>query len=212
MINKASVFVLYDDVQYTKNDWRNRNIIKTSEGSFWLTIPVKYKFRGKDTQKINETKILDKAWASKHWARIKQVYSKAEFFSLYNAIFEDMYLNKLQNLEYLSEINQLIIRTICELLDIKTKIMSSTEFQLAEDRNERLLGICHELGATTYLSGPAAKDYMNINLFEDAGIHVEWMVYSGYLSYNQQGGDFEHGVSVLDLLFNCGHNSCDYMS
>lgn len=209
MINMADVFVLYDDMQYTRRDWRNRNKIKTPLGLQWLTIPVEVK--GKYHQKINETKVSDKAWALKHWTRIKQVYSKAEFFSDYNAILEDMYLNKLQSLEYLSEINQLIIRTICDLLDIKTKIMSSTEFWLAEDRIERLLGICHELGATTYLSGPAAKDYMNLNLFKDAGIHVEWMVYSGYPSYNQQGGDFEHGVTVMDLLFNNGKDSKNFM-
>jgi hypothetical protein len=212
MINMADVFVLYDDVQYTKNDWRNRNMIKTFEGPSWLTMPVKYKFRGKDTQKINETKILDKAWALKHWARIKQVYSKAEFFSVYNAIFEEMYLNKLQNLEYLSEINQLMIKTICEVLDIKTKIISSAEFQLTEDRNERLLQICHDLDATQYLSGPAAKEYMDMNLFKDAGVEVIWMDYSKYPVYEQMYGVFEHGVSILDVIFNCGPKSMIHMA
>ena len=209
MINMADVFVLYDDMQYTRRDWRNRNKIMTSSGLQWLTIPVNVK--GKYYQKINETKVTDKTWALKHWIRIKQAYGKSEFFSVYNAILEDIYLNKLLSLEHLSEINQLMIKAICEILDIKTKIISSAVFQLTEDRNERLLGICHTLGATTYLSGPAAKEYMDVKLFERAGVEVSWMDYSNYPVYQQKYGEFEHSVTVLDLLFNNGLESKKFM-
>lgn len=209
MINMADVFVLYDDMQYTRRDWRNRNKIMTPSGLQWLTIPVEIK--GKYHQRVNETKVSDISWAPKHWARIKQVYGKTKFFGVYDAIFEDLYLKKLQNLEYLSDINHLIIKKICEVLDIETKIMNSKDFHLAEERSERLLGICRELGATSYLSGPAAKDYMDEELFERNGVGLSWMDYNNYPVYEQKYGEFEHGVTILDLLFNSGPSVKKFM-
>ena len=109
--------------------------------------------------------------------------------------------------EYISEINRHFIDAINEKMDIKTKIYDSREFVLAEGKSERLLALCQELGATTYLSGPAARDYLDESIFKDAGIGVEWMSYSGYQEYHQLFPPFEHGVSVIDLILNEGDNA-----
>ena len=111
----------------------------------------------------------------------------------------------------LSKINAELIKIICVLLKIDTKILDSREFKLEGDRNSRLVSICKQLGASHYLSGPAANSYLNEQMLQDAGIKTEWMNYSGYPEYEQRFPPFEHGVSFLDLLFNEGENARDYM-
>ncbi len=202
LINQVDEFILYDDMQYTRRDWRNRNKIKTSQGLKWLTISVQVK--GKYFQKINETKISDKDWGVKHWNNIKQNYSKAKYFKDYKDIFEDLYLNS--NEDYLSEVNYKFIVAINKILGITTKIRWSSEFELVEGQTEKLLGICEQCNADVYLSGPAAKDYFNAELAKEKGIEVEWIDYSGYKEYEQQYPPFEHGVSILDLIFNTGES------
>jgi hypothetical protein len=207
MINMVDEFILYDDVQYTRRDWRNRNKIKTPQGLKWLTIPVEVK--GKYFQKINETKISEKNWGKKHWESIKFNYSKAKCFKEYKDIFEYLYLNCDEI--YLSQINFKFINVINEILGIKTKIRWSSEFDLVDGKSERLLGICKDCNADVYLSGPAAKCYLDEELFEKEGIKVEWMDYSGYPEYNQLYPPFEHGVTILDLIFNEGNNAPKFM-
>ena len=198
-INKADVFVLYDDMQYTKRDWRNRNLIKTAKGLQWLTIPVQVK--GKYFQKINETIVSEKDWNKSHWDQIRNAYRQAPYFKTYQSFFEDLY--KSSNEEYLSKINHSFLSSICGLLGISTKFMWSHEFELKGDKSEKLLNICRELNATHYISGPAAKDYLDESLFKAENITVEWMEYN-YNEYPQQFPPFQHGVSIIDLLFNCG--------
>lgn len=207
LINMVDEFVLYDDVQYTRRDWRNRNKIKTPSGLIWLTIPVEVK--GKYFQKINETRISEKDWAKKHWRTISLNYAKARYFREYKEIFEELYLSCDE--EYLSLINYRFITAINQVLGITTKIRWSSEFTLLDGKNERLIGICKECKANVYLSGPAAKDYIDESLFEKEGIKVEWMDYSGYPEYNQLYPPFEHGVSIIDLIFNEGPNATKFM-
>lgn len=207
LINMVDEFVVYDDMQYTRRDWRNRNRIKTSHGLTWLTIPVEVK--GKYFQKIDETKVSEKEWAKKHWQQIRQNYAKAKYFQEYKDVFEELYLKCDE--EYLSQINYRFIIAINEILEIKTKIRYSSEFELADGQTEKLLTICKQCGADTYLSGPAAKDYFDEGLAKQENIKVEWMDYSGYAEYNQLFPPFEHGVSVLDLLFNEGVHAKEYM-
>lgn len=207
LINMVDEFILYDDMQYTKRDWRNRNKIKTSQGLKWLTIPVEVK--GKYFQKINETKVSDKEWAENHWQQIKQNYSRAKYFKTYKDIFEELYLNS--NEDYLSQINYKFIIEICKILGIDTKIHWSDEFQLEGGQTEKLLGICKQLNAEVYISGPSAKGYFNEELAKKEGIKVEWINYEGYLKYNQRFGLFEHNVSILDLIFNEGPEAKKYM-
>ena len=207
LINMVDEFILYDDMQYTRRDWRNRNKIKTPNGLVWLTIPVEVK--GKYFQKISETKISEKDWAKKHWQAITYNYSKAKYFKEYKDIFEELYLNCKE--EYLSQINYKFISVINETLGIKTKLRWSSEFKLLDGQTEKLLGICKDCNTDIYLSGPAAKDYFNEELAKRENIKVEWMDYSGYKEYEQFNPPFEHGVTILDLIFNEGKNAKKFM-
>ena len=206
LINMVDEFIFYDEVQYTKNDWRNRNKIKTPQGIQWLTIPVRQESL---EQKIKDTKISDKKWNIKHWRTISQNYSKSKYFKDYKDIFEELYLKCDE--EYLSQINYKFITTINEILEIKTKLRWSSEFELVDGQTEKLLGICKDCNADIYLSGPAAKDYFNEDLAKQENIKVEWMDYSGYKEYEQLNSPFEHGVSILDLIFNQGANAKEFM-
>ncbi len=203
----ADEFVLYDDMQYTRRDWRNRNQIKTKDGLKWLSIPVEVK--GKYFQKINETKVSESDWGEKHWNTILHNYSKAKFFNEYKIIFEELYLNSKE--EFLSKINYNFIKAICDILDIRTEMKWSSEFNLLEEKTERLVDICKNEGATDYYSGPAAKAYMNEELFEKENIKIHYFDYSGYPEYTQLHGDFTHAVSILDLIFNEGPDSKKFM-
>ncbi|MFN4219965.1 MAG: WbqC family protein [bacterium] len=207
VINMVDEFVILDDVQYTKRDWRNRNIIKAPNGLIWLTIPVEVK--GKYFQKIKEVIIADNKWNKKHWLTLLHSYSKAKYFKEYKEFFEELYLNCKE--KFLSEVNYKFITSINKLLGIKTKIRWSSEFYLAEGKNERLIQICKQAGASVYLTGPFAKNYLNENLFKENGIQVEWMDYNGYPEYNQLYPPFEHKVSIIDLIFNEGPNSTKFM-
>ena len=206
-IAMADDFVIYDDMQYTRRDWRNRNIIKTLGGNKWLTIPVEVK--GKFFQKINETKISDANWNKQHWNIIKQHYSKAPKFHVYKDFFEDLYLNSFSS--NLTEINFKFIKAICEILEINTRFHFSSDFILEDDRTERLVSICKSLEATDYFSGPAAKVYMDEEVFHKANVKLNYFDYSNYPEYKQLNAPFEHGVSILDLLFNEGENAREFL-
>jgi len=208
IINMADVLVLFDDMQYTKRDWRNRNIIQTQQGLQWLTIPVIVK--GKYLQKIRETKVADIEWNKQHWIRIKQSYSKSKYFKNYSDIFEDIYMNFDE--KYLSMINYKLIVTINNILGIRTKIRWSDEFNLdCNNQTEQIIGICKECNADIYISGPAAKDYFDEGLAEKSNIQVNWMGYTNYKEYKQLFTPFSHQVTILDLIFNEGPNTKKYL-
>ncbi len=207
MIALVDEFILYDDMQYTRRDWRNRNKIKTPNGLSWLTVPVEVK--GKYFQKINETIISEPKWAKDHWATIKQFHSKAKFFKDYKDVFENYYLNN--NEQLLSLVNYELIKIINDILGIKTKISWSSDYTLADGQTERLLDLVQQAGGKEYISGPAAKDYIVDSLFEDAGVKLTWMDYSGYPEYTQLYPPFEHGVTILDLIFNEGPDAANFM-
>ena len=200
-------FILYDDVQYTRRDWRNRNKIKTPSGSKWITIPVDVK--GKYFQLIKDTRISDSQWNQNHWNAIVHNYSKAKYFLDYRNIFEKLYLGT--NDIFLSDINRRFLSEICNILNIKTEISWSMDYNLIEGKTERLVELCKQAGATEYISGPAAKDYIDNNLFEEEGISLHFMDYSGYPEYNQLYPPFDHAVSIIDLIFNEGPDAQKYM-
>ena len=207
LINLVDEFVLFDDMQYTRRDWRNRNLIKTRAGAKWLTIPVAVK--GNFFQKIKDTRVSDPGWATKHWGSIVHNYSKAHYFAQYREPFERLYLGSQEN--FLSQINYAFLTAICKILGIDTRITWSDDFVPAEGKTERLVSICKQTGATTYISGPAARDYIDETLFNDANISLEYMDYSSYPEYRQLFPPFEHGVSVIDLIFNEGPDAPKYM-
>jgi len=206
IIKQVDEFIFYDDVQYTKNDWRNRNKIKTSSGPLWLTIPVRQETL---SQKINETKVSQDNWAEKHWKSISLNYSKAPFYNLYKERLELFFME--MKSPYLSEINRSAIELLNSFLGIKTALTSSADYKLIEGKNERLIDLILQAGGTHYLSGPSAKDYIREDLFKEAGIEISWMDYSGYIEYPQLFPPFVHAVSVLDLILNTGPDSKEFM-
>jgi hypothetical protein len=166
LINLVDEFILYDDMQYTRRDWRNRNIIKTPRGPIWLTIPVEVK--GKYFQKIKDTTISDPNWGKTHWTTIVHNYSKAKYFAMHREVFENLYLSSEER--FLSRVNYLFLTAICEILDIKTKISWSMDYNPGSGKTERLVDLSKQAGATEYVSGPRAKDYLQEELFTNEGI------------------------------------------
>lgn len=206
MIAAVDEFIVYDDMQYTKRDWRNRNQIKTPEGVRWLTIPVKTS--GRFAQKIRDTEIDGSRWQADHWKSLLTNYRKAKHFDEIAAWLEVVYKHEHRTI---TDLNLAFISAICDFIGIKTKISRSWHYRLDDGKTERLVSLCQQAGATKYISGPAAKDYIEPHFFEDAGINLAWFDYQGYPEYPQLWGDFVHGVSILDLLFNCGSDAKKYM-
>jgi hypothetical protein len=207
MIRRVDEFILFDDMQYTRRDWRNRNRIKTPSGVQWLTIPVQVK--GKYFQAINETRVDGSAWAREHWRTLAHNYGRAPYFKEYAPALEHLYMTLGE--EFLSRINYLFLRHVCDLLGIKTAITWSTDYRPTEGKTERLISLCKQAGATEYLSGPAARCYIQEELFVREGIGLSYMDYTGYPEYRQLFPPFEHAVTVLDLLFNEGPDARKYM-
>lgn len=207
LINMVDEFVLYDDVQFTRRDWRNRNRIKTRDGLRWMTIPASVK--GNYKQSIIETRIADRGWAKQHFATIRHNYSRAPFFAQYEDELAHMYLDC--SLDYLSEINHRFLEGMCSLLGISTSVRWSSDYRLVEGRTERLVDLCAQLGAQEYLCGPSSKSYLEESIFHEAGIAVKYMDYSTYPEYPQLFPPFEHGVSIVDLLLNVGNQAARYM-
>lgn len=203
LINQVDDFIIYDCVQYTKNDWRNRNLIKSKNGLQWLTIPVSVK---SSSQLINETDVANTVWVGKHMKTITQTYAKSAHYKEYADEILVIY-EASRSLTKLSDINILFIKWINKKLGITTNIHTATDFNLEEDRIDRLVSICEQLNADCYLSGPAAKNYLDENKFTDKNITVEWMSYKGYPEYQQFGENFENAVSVLDLIFHTGKDA-----
>lgn len=207
MIAAVDEFILYDDMQYTRRDWRNRNQIKTPQGVQWLTVPVQVK--GRYHQKICETEINGTGWAAAHWKVLVHNYRRASHFGEIASWLEPLYLG--ETFTHLSQLNRRFIEAICTYLDIKTNITNSWDYTLQEGKTERLADLCVQAGGTEYISGPAAQDYINEKIFIDLGIKLIWFDYAGFSEYPQLWGDFTHGVSILDLLFNCGKDAPRYM-
>lgn len=206
LINMVDEFILLDDVQFTRRDWRNRNCIKVAGGTAWLTIPVRGAGR---RQRICETVVHSRDWAAKHWKSIRQWYAKAPCFAAYCAQFEELYLDCPE--EYLSRINYRFINAICRMLGIRTPLTWSMDYSVKCKGSERLVELCRRCGAQEYLSGPKAHSYLDERLFEEAGIRVRWMDYSGYRPYPQRFPPFDHHVSILDLILCAGGEAPKYM-
>lgn len=205
IIRQVDEFIFYDEVQYTKNDWRNRNKIKTPQGPQWITIPVR---QLNLAQKISETHVSQDNWAEKHWKTISLNYCKAPFFNDYKTRFETFYSGI--KTSSLSEINRSAIELINSILGIKTKLSNSLDYQMIEGKNERLIDLVLKAGGNYYLSGPSAKEYIREDLFREAGIEVGWMEYGGYPEYPQSFPPFTHAVSVIDLIFQTGPSALNY--
>jgi len=207
LIAAVDEFILYDDVQYTRRDWRNRNQIKTPQGLHWLTVPVLVK--GKYHQKIRDTEIDGVEWGLLHWKTLAQNYRRAPHFDEIAEWLEPLYLK--ESYTHLSQLNSRFIRAVCNYLGIKTVISNSWDYMLLNGKTEKLANLCVQAGSTEYISGPSARGYIEEHIFTERGIKLTWFDYSGYQKYSQLWGEFIHKVSILDLLFSSGREAPRYM-
>jgi hypothetical protein len=207
LISSVDEFVLLDDAQYTRRDWRNRNRVKTAQGTRWLTIPVEVS--GKYTQAICETKVADPDWARAHWQILRQAYSRAPRFGELGKLVEDMYAETPG--PALTDVNRHFLVNICELLGISTALTLSMDYKPQGSKTERLVDLCVKAGATEYVSGPAAKTYLDEDLFAAAGVSVAWFEYGPYLEYPQEHPPFDPRVSIVDLLLCAGSDAPSYL-
>jgi hypothetical protein len=200
-IASVDLFIFYDDVQYTKSDWRNRNRIKTSHGVRWISVPVRYRTLLK---MVCETEIdYSRDWSSDHLNQFYEHYTAAPFLSDVARTLKAAFSKKSQTI---SELNILLARDVCSYLGVTTPTVLSSELGVAGSGTERLISILKKVGATHYLSGPAAQRYLDFDLFRKSGIRLEYKTYA-YAEYPQQFGAFEPAVTILDLIANCGPGS-----
>lgn len=204
MIAAVDEFILYDDMQFTKNDWRNRNQIKAPQGVQWLSVPV-----GADINRRIRDVTFEAKWQVKHWKTLESNYRRSQHFAEVATWLQPLYTQ--ESYANLSHLNRRFIEVICDYLSIKTVIRNSWDYVLGEGKSERLVSLCLQAGGTEYISGPAAKGYIEESVFTERGIKLTWFDYVGYPEYPQLWGDFVHGVTILDLLFNCGKNAHRYM-
>jgi hypothetical protein len=206
LIAAVDEFIFYDDRQYTRGDWRNRNQIKTPQGVQWLTVPVKKK--GNYHQEIRHIAIEGTDWINHHLEILRRTYGRAPFLKEVMSFLEPIYKECHPTL---SDLNHALIHVICQYLNIPTRFTCSWDYVAEGEKTERLIDLCRQAGATEYLSGPLAKNYLDAQGFNAENIQITWFDYEGYPSYPQLWGDFVHEVSILDLLFNCGKEASRYM-
>ncbi len=200
---RSDVFVIYDDVQYDRESWRNRNRIKSANGIHWLTVPVHVKLS--EAPLITSVKIDNTLnWRKKHLTSIRQNYAKAPYFKDYIGFFEDAYIRKW---EYILDVDMFFVVELAKFLGIGGKVIHhSSDLNITGNRIERLIGICRHFGADVFYEGSAGKNYIDESAFLSRGIKVEYQDYK-HPVYNQLYGDFVPYLSVIDLLFNHGGES-----
>lgn len=198
LMRRVDHFVLFDTVQFTRRDWRNRNRIVGPSGPLWLTIPVESS--GKYHQRINQTRIADGRWARTHLQSLRHALARAPRFKDWLLPRLEAWYDAAAQELMLSDVNRILIQAVMTELGITTALHSAQDLPQADERSARLLGMCKALGATTYLSGPSARSYLDEALFQNEGIAVEWMDYPAYPSYTQANGGHDPAVSILDAL------------
>lgn len=206
IINDVDEFIFHDDLQYTKNDWRNRNQILTAQGIKWLTIPV----GTNEKRLIIDVLMPNTHWQKKHYNMIEMSYHRAPFWNRYKKFLQHVYLEC--NWEYLYELNRYLIEHIShDYLHINTKFSDSRDYKTHGVKHEKLLSLLQSANADIYVSGPAARSYILEDDYTRAGIQLIWKNYSGYPEYPQNSMAFTHHVSILDLLFQAGDNAPYYI-
>lgn len=207
LIDRVDEFIVFDCAQYTKGDWRNRNQIKTAQGKHWLTVPVQHKHLG---QAIDEVEISDPRCFRKHWTTFRQNYAGAPHIDYCVEKLEATFMAAAE-CRTISAVNRCFIQDINALLGINTTISDARDYRLESGRNERLISLCKQAGADRYLSGPAARSYIDEPLFAEHGIGVEWMSYGAYPAYPQPHPPFDHQISILDLLACTGDQASQFI-
>lgn len=199
---KSDQFVFFDDVQFIKKSWHQRNRIKTATGELLLVIPILSK--GKRFQKINETLIHNNSgWAKKHLLTIENNYRKAPFFQNY---IDELRVIYSKPYEKLSDLNIDLIIFLKNKIGIKTPTILSSELNIQGKKNERIIDICKALKSNVLYDAHGAKEILDLEFFNKEGIKLVFQNYQ-HPVYRQQYGDFIPLLSTLDLLFNEGDNS-----
>jgi hypothetical protein len=200
---RSDIFVLYDDVQYDKESWRNRNRIKTANGVQWLTVPVLVRFSERPL--ITDVRINNEvSWRRKHLSSIKQNYGKAPFFKDYNELFEEAYS---RDWDFLLDLDLYFIMKLAKCLGMEGKeIFRSSDLPVRGDRIERLVHLCKYFGADMFYEGAAGRNYIDEEAFRKQGVRVEFQDYE-HPVYQQLYGRFIPHLSLIDLLFNHGRES-----
>jgi hypothetical protein len=198
LIQKVDVFVFYDDVQYDKHGWRNRNRIKTANGPIWLTIPVSSRGNVVNKMPISQIDIAwDSSWNAKHWTTINQAYGRAPHFAALASMLEPFFSDRpLKLADFTIELTVALARR----LGIKSRFVRSSKLGVSGDRMDHLMAVLRTVGATHYISGPSARAYMDESRFDEAGISLEYMTYD-YPEYKQLHPPYDGQVSVIDLMF-----------
>jgi len=200
-IDDVDLFIFHDDIQYTKKDWRNRNKIKTPYGEKWISVPVNY---SQTNQLIKDTTIdYTQDWLESHIRKFTEFYKKTPYFL--DAIY---FLESVENTKFksISDLNRELIKNISEYLNIETPVELSCKYNLHGNKTDRIIELLQKTGATVYLSGSNADNYLNKELFIENNIQLEYKSYS-YKPYSQLWGEFNGNVTVLDLIANCGKES-----
>ncbi len=210
-IFKSDIFIFYDDVQYDKEGWRNRNQIKTAQGLKWLTIPVYTKGVVKERIPINKIEICwDKPWNEHHWKGIQFAYRKAPFFDHYENIFKEIYREKPK---FLADFTIRTTIKIAQEIGMKNvKFLRSSNIKgITGEKTDRLIELIKHVGADHYISGPSARNYIEAEKFENARIKLEYMTYE-YPQYKQLYPPYEPKVSIVDLMLMTGPKSLSFIT
>lgn len=206
LIRKSDKFIFYDEVLYSKGDWRNRNLIGTPYGAKWLTVPVKYGHLG---TKIEDKLIQNEVpWQRKHWSVIWENYRKASFWKELEELLGEVYLE--HDWEHLSTLNKYLLKKISAFLGYEPQFLDSTELEVQGGKTSKLVEICRHLGATSYLSGPSAKQYLEEELFDRNGIELIYMTYD-YQPYPSCYPDIRDNLSIIDLIASVGKDAPLYL-
>ena len=199
-IDRCDEFIIYDTAAYSKGHWHNRNRIKTPQGAQWLTIPVLT--AGKMGQPIDEV-LVKPGWSESHWMKVAQAYGDAPCFHETAPRIRELY-EAAGKEERLSAVNELFVRRLVEMMKLSVVITRDTQYSASGKRTDRVISLCLSAGATHYLSGPSASAYLETEKFDAVGVKLEWMQYGPYRPYAQTHGEFDHSVSIIDVLFNVG--------
>lgn len=198
-LRQSDTFVLYDDVQYDKHGWRNRNRVKSPGGATWLTVPVRTK--GRPHQRLLDVEIdNEQRWAHQHLGTIRHLYARAPYVGRYLPHIVEVLSRRWGRLV---DLNLELLSLLTAWFDLDRTILRSSQMGISGGGTRRLVDIALETGASRYLTGDAAKDYLDVPMFAEHGIEVEWHGY-GHPTYPQQHAGFVPYLSALDLLMNCG--------
>jgi len=210
----ADLFILYDDLDYTRKSWRNRNRIKGPQGPLWLTVPV----RGGSGRKIHEVRVDNREnWRDRHWRTLEHCYARAPYFSRYREPFREIYRQEWENL---CELDVRLIETLLDALGIRTEVVRSSRLDLEQGfqktrptdhlATRRVVHFMEVLGAKRFLEGQAGRNYLREDILREAGITVRYQAYA-HRPYAQRFGPFVPHLSAVDLLFNCGPRSLEIL-